>query len=516
MVDTIIPDIREIITDIQSLGVRVPFVIDGRKGGAGPAEGRALMIENIPVNAPIHSHYVKDSPYTLQPSGHRFLLVKKGKELLQVDVVPPPRFYEQTTRDGISYKQIALLHGKDCLATTVIQTCAHWKTGRRCKFCGTEISLRNGMTMAKKTPEHLIQVAKAACESDGISHIVLTSGTGDPAGTEIRYLAECARAVKAATDLPIHLQCAPPEDIGLLDELKRAGADTLGIHIESFDPDTLDRIAPAKAAIGLNRYEQAWKRAVRLFGPGQVSSFLIVGLGEDPGSVVRGSEILADLGVYPFVVPLRPIPGSLMHEVRPPAPELMKKIYTAVAKILRQKGLRSRDTLAGCVRCGACSALHAYEDESRGLICHRVRTEQEQAAVYAIRNAVFVREQGLFRDSDKDEQDEYAIHLILKEEDDIVGTVRVFPDKAAKSHWIGGRLAVRKDKRSFRAAARLVKEAMKQVKKNGCILFTAHIQMKNVPFFKKLGWTSIGPAKEYLKQPHQVMAADLSRISEDF
>ncbi len=504
---------QEIITDIQSMGIRVPPVIDGRKGGAGPAEGRAFLIDGIPVNAPISAAYVKSSPYVLQPLADRFLLMKEGKETFPVEVVPEPRFYQLRTEQGIPFKQIALLHGKDCLASTVIQRCAHWRASERCTFCGTEISLKNGQTLAEKSPEQLAEVARIARDNDGVSHLVLTSGTGDPAGSEVLYLAQCTQAVKEASGLPVHVQFAPPNDLALLDELKNAGVDTVGIHIESFDPDTLERTAPAKAAIGMKRYEQAWKKAVNLFGPGQVSSFLIVGLGEPPISVVRGSETLADLGVYPFVVPLRPIPGSQMANALPPAPDLMKRIYTAVAGVLQRKGLSARNSLAGCVRCGACSALGIYEGKRDRLICHAARTEHETARAYAIRNEVFVKEQGLFKDSDADEHDEDAIHLILKADDEIVGTVRIFPDKTRDGHWIGSRLAVQKGNRNFRAGARLVKEAMRQVKRRYATVFTAHVQERNVPFFSKIGWRPIGPATDYLGRPHQLMQADLDRVS---
>jgi len=507
-----IQKMKRVITEIQSLGIRVPPGITGRKGGAGPAEGRALVINGLAVHVPISSEYADRSPYIIEREGSGFVLRKEEKKICPVEVVGEPFFYGRQTTDGIGYKQIALLHGADCLATTVLQTCRHWRSSKRCEFCGTEVSLKNGMTLAKKLPEQVAEVALAAKRSDRISHVVLTAGTGEPPGAEIAYMAKCAAAVKASTELPIHVQFAPPEDMGQMDLLKGSGVDTVGIHIESFDGDILSRMAPAKAEIGIKRYKTAWKRAVALFGANQVSSFLIAGLGETFDSIVRGSEFLAELGVYPFVVPLRPIPGSRMQDRIPPDPDTMMGIYTAVSDILSRSGLSWLKSKAGCVRCGACSALPAHEKRAGGrLICRPVQTEQEKEIAFAIRNDVFVKEQHLFKDSDIDENDRKSVHLVAELDGVIVGTVRVFPT-GSNGHWIGGRLAVNKEKRIYKVGAGLVKAAMKQVKMKNCNRFVAHIQLENVEFFKRLGWETVGAVENHFNRPHQMMVADLDRV----
>ena len=509
---------KEIITDIQSLGVRVPKTIMGRSGGAGPAEGRAFLLDDIPVNVPIRAAYTKNSPYSLtEGKKGSYALLKEGCPMATTRVVPAPLFYDHVYEDDIPFQKIALLHGKDCLATTVLQKCANWKANRRCSFCATQVSLDRGSTIARKTPQQLAAVAELAVRRDGVRHMVMTSGTGDPAGSEIEYLARCTAAVKARVDLPVHVQFIPPANLALMERLKQAGVDTVGIHIESFHAPTLKRVAPAKSRIGLARYEEAWQRAVALFGPNQVSSFLIAGLGEPPESVVWGSEILADLGVYPFVVPLRPIPGSWLESRRPPAPEQMREIYSAVARILHRKGLTAQNSLAGCVRCGACSAIAAYEKPVADFTCHSARTDQERAAAFAIRQTVFVEEQGIFNGTDQDEHDPSSIHIVARQGEKIVGTVRVFRNPQDNNgHWVGSRLAVLPEHRAFRVASTLVTEAMKRVKKSGCNVFTAHIQEQNIRFFKKLGWTSIGEPDTYHGHPHQQMQADLGRVPCDF
>ncbi len=503
--------ISGLITELQSLGLRFEGQLLKRRGGAGPAEGGTFLIDGIPVSLPISSDYVSKSPYSLREEGGLFLIFKEGRAICPIQFIDRPKFYDHSTEEGIPYSKIALLHGKDCLATSVIQTCTYWHSSERCRFCGIELSHRNGQTIKIKTPNQLSEVVRKAKELDSIQHIVLTTGTVQPPGKEISYLIPCAAAIKKATGLPIHAQFCPPSDMNGLDELKDAGVDTVGIHIESFDFETLSRIAPAKAAMGLERYKKAWKMAVEIFGPNQVSSFLIVGLGEKKDSIIFGSRFLADLGVYPFVVPLRPIPGSLMENVLPPDPEKMKRIYEAVACILKRKGLSASQSFAGCVRCGTCSALSRFEEATDRLTCHLVRTKAEQERAFEIRKEVFVLEQKLFADTDVDENDPKSIHLAAEWNDEIVGTVRVFPVNK-NGHWIGGRLAVRKDYRNTGAGELLVREAMQYVKSQGCNKFTAHIQVENVPFFSRIGWKTVGPVKDYHGKPHQIMEANLEDV----
>ena len=503
-------NIAEIITEIQSFGVRIHRDVLQRKGGAGPAEGGTLIIAGSAFNVPVTSPFVSESPYHIQDTGDQVLLFNAGKELFPVGLISTPAFYGFSTKQGIPYSSIALLHGRDCLASSVIQTCVYWNSRQRCRFCGIELSLKNNNTIPIKTPAQIAEVAADAQEHDHVTHVVLTTGTGTPPGSEIQDLAACTRAIKEKTTIPVHVQFQPPPLLDTLFLLKEAGVDTVGIHMESFDPDTLIRVAPAKAAIGVKNYKKAWKAAVELFGPNQVSSFLLAGLGEKPDTLISGSTMLADLGVYPFVVPLRPIPGSRMAKALPPDPEIMKPIYREVAHILSRKGLSSARSLAGCVRCGACSALSAYEQPLDSVVCHPARTIDEHKKAFQIRKAVFVQEQKLFKTTDADENDAKGIHLVAEQDGSIIGTVRVYPAGTGNGDWIGGRLAVKNSYRDSGAGELLVREAVAIVKKNGCNRFTAHIQETNVAFFEQLGWKGVGPVIDHFGRPHQVMEADLT------
>ena len=354
-------DTKSLKTELLCLGARVSGsgVDKGRKGGAGPAAGGMFMFGGTVVNVPTRSWFVSQSPYRVYGEEGRYVLERNGERITEV-TFPAARFQHLKTRDGIPYYKIALLHGADCLATTTIQTCVYWDTPKRCKFCAIELSLKSGATIAKKTPEQLAEVAEAAKRLDHVTHVTLTTGTTATPDKGIYYLAETARAIKNATGLPIHVQFEPPKELNMIDSLSDA-VDTVGIHVESFDRGVLQRMAECKAEISFERYVDAWKRSVALFGDTQVSSYVITGLGESDESIIRGSQTMVELGVYPFVVPLRPIPGSMLENERPPAPERMLRLYEKVAEVLHTGGMNWRKNKAGCVRCRACSALPDFE-----------------------------------------------------------------------------------------------------------------------------------------------------------
>jgi putative N-acetyltransferase (TIGR04045 family) len=155
--------------------------------------------------------------------------------------------------------------------------------------------------------------------------------------------------------------------------------------------------------------------------------------------------------------------------------------------------------------------LSLFEEAPDPLICHPVRTRAEQERAFEIRKEVFVLEQKIFSNSDIDENDAESIHLVAEWNSQVVGTVRFFPVNN-NGHWVGGRLAVREGFRSTGAGELLVREAMHFVKNRGCTKFTAHIQLENVPFFSRIGWKKVEPAKDYFGKPHQLMEANLGKI----
>jgi radical SAM protein (TIGR04043 family) len=370
MLPTPLPTER-LINELQSYGVRLVDPKAGhesRRGGAGPSDHKAITIDGVTVMVPVHTAPAFESPYVVEkPDARgRSRITRDGLNLGAVSFPTRPRFYDCVTTDGIPYWKIAVLHGRDVLATTVLQTCIRYQSRTKtCQFCAIGQSLAAGRTVERKTPEQLAEVAKAAVELDGVTHMVMTTGTPASPDRGASILADSAAAVKAAVDLPIQGQCEPPDGDTWFARMHGAGIDALGMHLEVITPELRTRLMPGKAQVPLERYFGAFAAAVPVFGRGQVSTYILAGLGDSKETILATSERLIALGVYPFVVPFVPISGTPLESHPAPTPAFMHEILGPLARLVRAGGLSASDIKAGCGKCGACSALSTYEREAR-------------------------------------------------------------------------------------------------------------------------------------------------------
>lgn len=153
---------------------------------------------------------------------------------------------------------------------------------------------------------------------------------------------------------------------------------------------------------------------------------------------------------------------------------------------------------------------------ARNLVQVRVAERPEDvAAHHAVREAVFVREQGIFEGSDRDEWDDGATKVVASIGESIVGAVRLYPlDEAGL--WKGDRLAVLPGARTLGVGAPLVRFAVATAGAAGGARMVALIQKPNVPFFRRLGWSAIGDASDHRGTTHQPMTIRLAGAQPEF
>lgn len=140
------------------------------------------------------------------------------------------------------------------------------------------------------------------------------------------------------------------------------------------------------------------------------------------------------------------------------------------------------------------------------IVCRQVQTEAELEECYRIRQKVFVEEQKLFSGTDRDKYDAGAIHIVAFKGGRIIGTVRIYEE--GKGIWFGGRLAVLKRFRG-RAGRLLIKKAVETANRKRAKRFLAYIQVRNIPFFKRGGWSEVSEVMDYHGVPHKMMEANL-------
>jgi putative N-acetyltransferase (TIGR04045 family) len=154
---------------------------------------------------------------------------------------------------------------------------------------------------------------------------------------------------------------------------------------------------------------------------------------------------------------------------------------------------------------GRASFLQSYH------ICAAVDPWQVAGAA-ALRNRVFVQEQGVFTTHDRDAIDEAAMPLVAVAEGAaggpvVVGTVRIH--QAAPGIWWGSRLAVAPEwRRVGKLGSELIRLAVGIAHARGAVEFHAHVQRQNVVLFRRLHW-SVTAEVDLHGRPHAHMLADL-------
>ena len=112
--------------------------------------------------------------------------------------------------------------------------------------------------------------------------------------------------------------------------------------------------------------------------------------------------------------------------------------------------------------------------------------------VYAIRREVFVTEQGVPLDHERDEIDNRALHVLAWVDGEAVGTARTFsrpedPDEA----WIG-RMAVRRMARKKGIASRILEFLVTRCRERGFKRIRLHSQKYVAGLYRRHGFVSIG------------------------
>lgn len=122
----------------------------------------------------------------------------------------------------------------------------------------------------------------------------------------------------------------------------------------------------------------------------------------------------------------------------------------------------------------------------------------------AIRNAVFVEEQGFI--DEFDDVDQRAIHLVMYHGETPIGVCRVF---TSEEGWLLGRFAVVKEWRGQGLGSLLLRHGEEAVRSHGGKTLTLHAQCRAMEFYRKNGYIPFGEIEYEQDCPHMAMRKEL-------
>lgn len=135
------------------------------------------------------------------------------------------------------------------------------------------------------------------------------------------------------------------------------------------------------------------------------------------------------------------------------------------------------------------------------------RSDGDLRAHHAVRHSTFVNEQGIFPETDVDDWDGSALHIVAETDGEIVGAVRIYRlDDFGL--WKGDRLAVLPRARGG-VGMLLVRYAVESAGARGGHLMVATVQEANARFFERLGW-QLHARMQYRGRPHREVSIPLA------
>ncbi|MDP4145064.1 MAG: radical SAM protein [Bacillota bacterium] len=266
----------------------------------------------------------RGSEYTIALEGDKYVLIKRGNKLFEINFQKRPLYYSLKTSDGQPMHNIATFVNDSSLSAFYSNECAYKEKGEDCLFCNvnaTKDTYAEKEGIFWKTPLQIAETVQAAYKEGIADHVTVTGGI-IPERREIDYYLDVAEEIKNKTGLQDFngtAVIAAPLDLSNIDRLKEAGYRTIGLNIELWDKNFYQTICPGKArnSGGWDHWLKAIEYAVGVFGHGKVRSNIVGGI-EPKQKTLEGVEYFSSIGVVCLPSAWCANPGSALEGHRTP------------------------------------------------------------------------------------------------------------------------------------------------------------------------------------------------------
>ncbi len=238
---------------------------------------------------------------------------------------------------------LGLLKGiLDAPPTTIYMLTYHeGKCLANCSFCPQARSSTSRADMLARVTWPLFQMEEvipricSSAQKGEIKRVCLQAINYPEVFRDVLHVTE---VIHSQCNVPISLSCQPLSKPQMR-ELMRAGADRISIALDAATEYIFDIVKGSSTHSPYNwsRHNLALKRAVEVFGKHQVSTHLVVGLGETEREIIETIQRCINLGVLPSLFSFTPISGTKLQEQHQPSLETYRRVQIARYLIVHKR-----------------------------------------------------------------------------------------------------------------------------------------------------------------------------------
>jgi len=230
---------------------------------------------------------------------------------------------------------LGLLDGKlDAAPTTAyLMTYTDGKCTSNCGFCPQARESKSSSQMLSRVTwptfptEAALEALSVAVKDQRIRRVCIQALNYPKV---FNHLEALVREIKRGPAVAVSVSCQPQNRENIV-RLKEAGVERLGIALDAASEAVFNRVKGADAG-GSYRWEYQFRLfgdALSVFGRGNVSTHVIVGLGESEEEVAMTVQRVVDLGVLPALFAFTPVRGTGLEGCLPPKVEVYRRLQVA-------------------------------------------------------------------------------------------------------------------------------------------------------------------------------------------
>ncbi len=238
---------------------------------------------------------------------------------------------------------LGLIEGKLNVAPTTayFMTYRNGKCTANCGFCPQAKSIKGSSQLLSRVTWPTFPTAEAiaalntSVEQRKIGRVCIQALNFPEVFGHIEAI---VKKIKNHSAVAVSVSCQP-QNRENIQRLKLAGVDRLGIALDGATQAVFNMVKGAGVG-GCYSWENQFQLltdALTVFGNGNVSTHVIVGLGESEKDVAEIIQKCVDLGVLPALFAFTPVRGTAMEANAPPKVEVYRRVQLARYLIVNNK-----------------------------------------------------------------------------------------------------------------------------------------------------------------------------------